>query len=226
MWDEFDGQKQADQEQRTKKRSGCWIGWLILLILVAGLVYGINRLTGFEFITTSTHASTSVIRQQLIPANELTTAKYLDVVINEVSNAQLLNTGLFQLEMGRSTVVYVAHGEVWAGVNLEQLQEEDIRVNGKDLQIHLPPAHILNPENVIVEERSELRKYDEGLLQPEVFPLVDDLSKQAQAQILAHACNANILAEANRNAILSVEMIMHAAGFRNVVVETSMEKCP
>ena len=126
-------------------------------------------------------------------------------------------TGLEQLVAGER-VLLVATGEVEAGVNLADLQGDDVRVEGETVTIRLPEPEILS----VSLDEEETRVYDRDLgllnLRPE-----DDLVEQARAQALIEveraASENGILDYAEGNAEDSLRAFVTTLGFEEVRFE-------
>lgn len=117
--------------------------------------------------------------------------------------------------------LFVAHGRVTAGIDLNQLKPTDVQVtpDGKNVSITLPPAQILDSylDNIEV--------YD---IQTGVFGMVQadpQIFNQAQVagknQVLSSACRSGILKTANDNAQKQVQSLFALASVQ-VTVHTTL----
>lgn len=117
--------------------------------------------------------------------------------------------------------LFVAHGRVTAGIDLNQLKPTDVQVtpDGKNVSITLPPAQILDSylDNIEV--------YD---IQTGVFGMVQadpQIFNQAQVagknQVLSSACRSGILKTANDNAQKQVQSLFALANVQ-VTVHTTL----
>jgi hypothetical protein len=127
-------------------------------------------------------------------------------VIKEIRNLQRIETASFTIEKiidaGTSGDVFqqllfgdkillIAHGQVIAGFDLSQISEKDIVVEGKNIRITLPKAHIL----VTTLDNTQTRVYDRtrGLLNPGDNNLESKAREAAQNSIEEAACKGDIL---------------------------------
>ena len=87
---------------------------------------------------------------------------------------------------GENRVLLVAHGVVKAGVDLQEIKPEDVRVDDKKVVVKLPPARItdvyLDDKKTRVVDRTTglLRAFDKDLEQSARRQAVEDLSISAR----------------------------------------------
>jgi hypothetical protein len=167
----------------------------------------------------------SLVVRQVRGASELTTAVFaMEAVVPTSQDRQFGGVVL-----GKTTLLYIAYGEVRAGVDLGELQPEDVQVNGDIVQIRLPPPRILDSK--IDVNRSSVYDYDRGFLGlgPDVAPQLQTLAeRETLKKIVAAACREDFLAEANDKAELAVTKLLNTLDDKKVEVETqppSPETC-
>ena len=160
----------------------------------------------------------TLVLQQIRGASELTTAVYTMQAVLPTRRDRLLAG----YPVGSTTLLYIAHGEVRAGIDLSQLSPEAIQVseNGA-LTVQLPPPKILDRK--IDVERSQVYDYDRGFLGlgPDVAPeLQTEAQRQTLRQIVTSACTEGILQEANERAEVAIQQLLTTTGSGSVVVLT------
>jgi hypothetical protein len=159
----------------------------------------------------------SVVVQQLRGASELTTAIFaMEAVVPTRSDRTLAG-----YVIGSTNLLYLAYGEVRAGVDLSQIIAADIQLNGSSIAITLPPPKILDSKLDL--NRSDVYDYDRGFLGfgPDNAPELQELAQQeALSKIESAACAEGILADANRRAEMVVGQLLNTAGFETVTVTT------
>lgn len=159
----------------------------------------------------------SVVIQKVQDASELTTAVYTMQAVVPTSQ----DTQFGGMVVGTTKLLYIAHGEVQAGVDLSQVRQKNIQVQGDTIQVVLPPPRILNSK--IDVNRSQVYDYNRGNfgLGPDVAPSLQTLAQQkALKTVVESACNDGILNKANDRARLVVTQLLSTAGYPRVVVET------
>lgn len=159
----------------------------------------------------------SIVVQQIRGASELTTAIYAMESVVPASRERAVGGYV----IGKTTLLYIAHGEVRAGVDLTALRPEDVQVNGNALSLRLPPPKILDSK--IDVTRSKVYDYDRGFmgLGPDVAPELQELAQQETlAKIVESACTDGLLKSANDRAKIAVSQLLMTAGYTQIAVET------
>lgn len=168
----------------------------------------------------------SLVVQQVRGASELTTA--IMTIETVVPTSQDLKLGGFVI--GTTRLLYIAHGEVRAGVDLSQIQPQDVQVQGEVITLRLPPPQILDKK--IDVTRSGVYDYSRGFLDmgPDVAPELQDLAqKQALIKIAESACSQGLLKQANDRSQLVLSKLLTLTGYSKVLIETQPPRpgsCP
>jgi uncharacterized protein DUF4230 len=143
--------------------------------------------------------------------DQLATVRWKESVIVTRESA---GTDLEQLVSGER-VLLVATGDVEAGVNLADLGQDDVRVEGKTVTIRLPEPEILSVS--LDEEETGVYDRDFSLLN---FRPDDDLVEEARDvavdRIEEAARDEDILDQAEQNAENSVRAFVSTLGFEEV----------
>lgn len=161
----------------------------------------------------------SVAITQIRAASDLTTAVFVMEAVVPSKRDRVVG----QFTLGTTTLLFIAYGEVRAGVDLGQLQPEDVQLRGDELQIKLPPPKILDSK--IDVERSTVYDYDRGFLGfgPDSAPDLQTLASQAALEkIVAAACQENILQQANDRAEFVVGQLLSSVTDRPITVTTQV----
>jgi hypothetical protein len=158
------------------------------------------------------------------------------IVINQIRGASDLTTAIFVMEavvptqqdwalgnwtVGSSKLLYIAHGEVRAGVDLSKIQAQNIVVKGETIVIRLPPPQILDRK--IDVNRSRVYNYEKGVmgLAPDISYSLQTLAQQeALSKISGAACGNGLLETANQKAELTVTRLVSFSGYSKITVET------
>ncbi len=159
----------------------------------------------------------SLVVQQVRGASELTTAIFAMQAVVPTKRDRTLGGYV----VGSTTLLYLAYGEVRAGVDLSPLTRADIQIVDNVLRLRLPPPRILDSK--IDVNRSRVYDYDRGFLNlgPDVAPDLQEAAQRLTLQeIVAAACSQGVLQEANQRAQLAVGQLLATAGYQQVVVET------
>ncbi|MDA0266872.1 MAG: DUF4230 domain-containing protein [Cyanobacteria bacterium] len=198
-------------------------------LLIVGIILGIGLWrSGEQFVSGIKMALTpqepqeevdvrTVVVQQVQGASELTTAIFaMEAVVPSTSSRTIAN-----YEVGKTTLIYVAYGEVRAGVDLSELTPADVRVSGETLKVSLPPPRILDSK--IDVSRSNVYDYSRGFLGlgPDRAPELQDQAQEAALQkVIVAACEQGILQEASTRAERVVAQLLTNTGFEAIDVES------
>jgi Protein of unknown function (DUF4230) len=168
----------------------------------------------------------TVVVEQIRSASELTTAVFtMEAVVPTQSDRKL-----GEYTIGKTNLLYIAYGEVRAGVDLAELAAADVVTNeaGNQVTLTLPPPKVLDAK--IDVARSNVYDYSRGFLNlgPDRAPELQEMAqKEALAKIeTAAVCEQDILAQANERAELVVTQLLKSAGFGEVIVKTSPGSTP
>lgn len=159
----------------------------------------------------------SLVVQQVRGVSELTTAIFAMEAVVPASRDRTVAG----YTIGKTTLLYIAYGEVRAGVDLAELDENDIQVTGDTIRLRLPPPEILDSK--IDVNRSRVYDYDRGFLGlgPDAAPDLQQLAQQETLQkVVEAACAQGILQEANDKAELAVNQLLSTAGYASFSVAT------
>ena len=146
--------------------------------------------------------STATLVQQVQTLSELVTVKYVlekVVILDDIK------------WYGENRVLLVAHGIVKAGVDLQEIKPEDVRVEDKKILLKLPRARItdvyLDDQKTRVVDRSTglLRAFDKDLEQNARRQAVEDLRIAARSN--------RIYEDAEERARLQLANLFHQLGY-------------
>ena len=204
---------------------GSLSGGMLILGMIAGV--GLWR-SGEDFVNS--------IRSAFLPAEPVETVDVQTVVVQQIRSASELTTAVFSMEavvptssartfanyeIGKTTLIYVAKGEVRAGVDLSAIAPEHIRANSEVLRVMLPPPTIIDKKIDVSD--SQVFAYDRGFLGlgPDRAPELQDQAQEVALQKLVFAaCEEGILQQASDRAELVVTQLLQNTGFEQVIVES------
>lgn len=224
----------------ARRRRGCLsgggcllaVGAVLLLLGAGGLFYAVSearrlgRSVSEPFTRpqpTAVLLSPTVIIERLRGASELTTA--ISTVETVVDASQDRTLGPFTI--GRKKLLYVAHGDVRAGVDLAALTPDDVTVGGDTVTIRLPPPRILDSKVDVA--RSRVFDVDTELLAPLAPDLQSRAERFALERIVMAACEGGVLLKANQQAEVAVRTLLESTGHAAVRVVSqppAADACP
>lgn len=204
----------------TKRRATVFV--LVAVLFFLGIYLGSRFPRLFGRGGASRTYDTPVLLQQVQTLSDLVTVKY---VVQKVEVWEDPPTGLIgPLVQGDNRILLLAQGVVKAGVELEKLKPEDLKVQGKTIWINLPHARITdaylddNETKVIERTTGFLRKFDKDLEQ--------NVRRTAVQDIRSSAGRGGILRDADERARTQLAGFFRLMGFERVEFQLSPAPVP
>lgn len=197
--------------------------------------FAVSALAVFTFVRAINTAQDTVapigdfVRELVVPATPVVLPDPTTIV-REVQDIARLETASYSFEKVLraereqdvlwgafgETMLFVAHGEVVAGVDLEKMDEEDVQVVDPDtVMVHLPDAEIFHV--VLDNQKSYVADRDTGLLtgaDPELETMV---RRRADEELRRAAEESDILERADENAAAYMRDFLQNLGFEEVI---------
>jgi hypothetical protein len=197
---------------------------LVIVVLSVGLGIGISRfdfaermpLIGPLLQERPARTTTSpVVVEGVRELDQLATVRVTEsILVTRESGGENALDRLFSGEK----VLLVATGDVEAGVDLSEVGEDDVRVEGETVTISLPEPEVLSAS--LDEEKTRVYDRDYGPLnlRPD-DDLVEEARAEAEERIEAAARENGVLKTAETNAEGSIGAFVRALGFEEVRFE-------
>ena len=202
--------------------------WLLLLILLIPLLGCLI----FAVVTVGGASQAISLARSLLQGGEIMVLERQPAVITQIRALGRLETASFSVEkvleggldqgndllnlLLGDRLLFIAHGEVIAGVDLAELRDEDVTVTAdrQGVTLRLPPARVLTQRL----DNTQSRVYDreQGLLTKGDPQLESRVRQDAEAAVLRAACAGGILEQAELNAQRQVQMLLLALEFRDI----------
>lgn len=156
----------------------------------------------------------ATVVKQINDLSRLETASY---EMEKVVTADSEQDGFLGMLLGES-MIFIAYGKVYAGVDFAKMQTADLVVVDPDtVMIHLPPAEIFTDIPVLDNERSFVADRDTGLLTRADPELETQVRQAAEQSIREAAQSSDILDRANQNAQTYMRNFMAGLGFTEII---------
>ncbi len=114
-------------------------------------------------------------------------------------------------------LLMLVHGEVVAGIDFSNLRPGDVRVEEKQVRIHLPAPQVFTTR--LDSAKTRVYSRQTGLLVPTDPNLETEVRQEAERQLQAAALADNILATAQQNAASTITSLLQGLGFEKIVFE-------
>lgn len=216
--------------QKHKKPLSFWLS-LLLLGSILAMIVGFLQYQKVSKPKIETISRDGVI-SKIQTLNRLQTVAYnVDTVI------QSHKDGSWQkLWQDEQKGLFIAHGRVQAGIDLNQLKPENVQVSPitdemakgdtpvkQSVTITLPPAQVFETylDNIEVYD-IETGLFGTMPTDPQIFSQAQTVGKQ---QVLATACKSEILKQATDNAQKQVQSLFALANMNVTVTTTAPKSC-
>ena len=162
------------------------------------------------------HPTPTIIPDPITYINEVRARARLETIQYSVEKVITGETGggTFQALFG-DKILFVGHGTVIAGIDMEQLQPEDMRFENGVLTVRLPPAEIFIA--TLDNEKSYVYDRETGVLAKPDVNLETLVRQRAEEEIEAAARNDGILEQAQVNAEAYLYKFFAALGYPNTI---------
>ena len=111
-------------------------------------------------------------------------------------------------------LLMMVHGEVVAGIDFSNLKLDDVRVDGKRIQLHLPAAQVFSTR--LDSAKTRVYSRQTGLLVSTDPNLETQVRQEAERQMQEAALADGVLRTAQQNAASTISSLLQGLGFEKV----------
>ncbi|HSA99859.1 MAG TPA: DUF4230 domain-containing protein [Anaerolineales bacterium] len=162
------------------------------------------------------HPTPTIIPDPVTYINEVRALARLETIQYSIEKVITGETGqgTFAFLLG-DKLLFIAHGKVIAGIDMEKLQPEDMRFDNGVLTVKLPPAEIF----IVALDNQKSRVYarETGILAQPNVDLETLVRQQAEEEIRKGALEDGILQQAQLNAEAYLFKFFAALGYPNTI---------
>jgi len=162
------------------------------------------------------HPTPTIIPDPVTYINEVRALARLETIQYSIEKVITGETGggTFKAIFG-DKILFVAHGTVIAGIDMEKLQPEDLRFENGVLTVRLPPAEMFIA--TLDNEKSYVYQRDTGILAQPDANLETLVRQRAEEEIRKAALEDGILQQAQLNAEAYLFKFFAALGYPNTI---------
>jgi hypothetical protein len=162
------------------------------------------------------HPTPTIIPDPITYINEVRALARLETIQYSVEKVITGETGggTFKALFG-DKILFVGHGTVIAGIDMEKLQPEDMHFENGVLTVKLPPAEIFIA--TLDNEKSYVYQRDTGILAKPDLNLETLVRQNAEDEIRKAAIEDGILVQAQANAEAYLFKFFAALGYPNAI---------
>jgi hypothetical protein len=164
------------------------------------------------------HPTPTILPDPVTIVHEIRSLARLETIkfsLEKIITAEI-HQGVFDWLIG-DRLIFVAHGEVIAGIDLNKLDPEDLEVKGGVLYVTLPEVEIFI--TTLDNEQSYVYDRDTGLFTHGEVNLETEARRAAEQEIERSALEDGILDLAEQNAISFLDRLLRDLGYPVVVFE-------
>ena len=122
--------------------------------------------------------------------------------------------GVLPISIAGDSLIFVAHGEVVAGVDLAKMNDGDVQVDGDKVTVKLPKAELFHTR--LDSNTSEVAQRQTGLFSKPDINLETQARIEGENQLREAALQSGLLERADENAREAVRKQLEAAGIEKL----------
>ena len=203
----------------------------IVFALIIGLLLGVLSLGSVGWLMLSRSSGRALLSHLLSAVTGRTVS--IDVsqptVVDRIQRLQRLETVVYTVDklvtgakenpllpdfLTGDRLLMMVHGEVVAGIDFSNLKLDDVRVDGRQIHLHLPAAQVFSTR--LDSAKTRVYSRQTGLLVPTDPNLETQVRQEAERQMQEAALADGILRTAQQNAASTISSLLQGLGFEKI----------
>jgi hypothetical protein len=202
-----------------------------VLALVIGLVLGIVAVGSVGWVMLSRTSGRALLTRawSAVTGRTLSIDVSQPTVVDRIQRLQRLETVVYTMDklvtgakenpifpdfLAGDRLLMLVHGEVVAGIDFSGLKPGDVRVNGKEVRLHLPASQVFSTR--LDSEKTRVYSRQTGLLVPTDPNLETQVRQEGERELQAAALADGILRTAQQSASSTITSLLQGLGFEKV----------
>jgi Protein of unknown function (DUF4230) len=203
----------------------------VAVALLVGLLLGVLLVGLIGWLMLSQHSGRSALSRILsaVTGRTLSIDVSQPAVVDKIQRLQRLETVVYTVDklvtgakenpllpdfLTGDRLLMMVHGEVVAGIDFSNLKRDDVRVDGKQIHLHLPAAQVFSTR--LDSAKTRVYSRQTGLLVPTDPNLETQVREEAEHQMLEAALADGILRTAQQNAGSTISSLLQGLGFEKI----------
>src|SRR5580658_1281384 len=203
----------------------------VVLALVAGLFVGVVFAGSVGWLMLSRDSGRSLLSHiwSSVTGRVLSVDVSQPTVVDRIQRLQRLETVVYTMDklvtgakenpifpdfLAGDRLLMMVHGEVVAGIDFSNLKPGDVRVDGKQIHLHLPAAEVFRTR--LDSAKTRVYSRQTGLLVSTDPNLETQVRQEAERQLEAAALADGILRTAQQNATSTISSLLQGLGFEKI----------
>jgi hypothetical protein len=203
----------------------------VVFALIIGLFLGVLFVGSMGWLMASRTSGRAVLNHMwsAVTGRTLTIDVSRPTVVDRIQRLQRLETVVYTMDklvtgakenpifpdfLAGDRLLMMVHGEVVAGIDFSSLKLGDVRVDGKQIHLHLPVSQVFRTR--IDSAKTRVYSRQTGLLVPTDPNLETEVRQEAERQLQEAALADGILGTAQQNAASTISSLLQGLGFEKI----------
>src|SRR5271166_7111487 len=203
----------------------------VVLALIIGLLLGVVFVGSIAWFALSRNSGRALLGRawSAVTGRTLSIDVSQPTVVDRIQRLQRLETVVYTMDklvtgakenpifpdfLAGDRLLMMVHGEVVAGIDFSNLKPGDVRVDGKQIHLHLPAAQVFSTR--LDSAKTRVYSRQTGLLVPTDPNLETQVRQEAERQLQDAALADGILRTAQQNATSTISSLLQGLGFEKI----------
>jgi hypothetical protein len=203
----------------------------LAIALIIGLLLGASLLGLFGFVLLSRNSGPALLSRvwSAVTGRTLSIDVSQPTVVNRIQQLQRLETVVYTMDkivsgakenpifpdfLAGDRILLLVHGEVVAGIDFSSLKPGDVRVEGRQVHLHVPAAQVFSTR--LDSAKTRVYSRQTGFLVPTDPDLESQVRQEAERQLTEAALADGILRTAQLNANQTLTSLLQGLGFEKI----------
>jgi hypothetical protein len=203
----------------------------VVLGLVVGLFAGVVLAGALGWLMLSRNSGRSLLSHvwSSVTGRVLSIDVSQPTVVDRIQRLQRLETVLYTMDklvtgakenpifpdfLAGDRLLMMVHGEVVAGIDFSSLKPGDVRLDGREVHLHLPAPQVFSTR--LDSAKTRVYSRQTGLLVPTDPNLETEVRQEAERELQAAALADGILQTAQQNAASTITSLLQGLGFEKI----------
>ena len=201
------------------------------IALLIGLLLGALLVGSAGWLMLSRHSGRALLGRlfSAVTGRTLSIDVSQPTVVDRIQRLQRLETVVYTMDklvtgakenpifpdfLAGDRLLMMVHGEVVAGIDFSSLKPGDVRVDGRQVHLHLPSSQVFSTR--LDSAKTRVYSRQTGLLVPTDPNLETQVRQEAERQLKEAAMADGILRNAQQNAAATIRSLLQGLGFEKI----------
>ncbi len=203
----------------------------VVLALIIGLLLGVVFVGSIAWFALSRNSGRALLGRawSAVTGRTLSIDVSQPTVVDRIQRLQRLETVVYTMDklvtgakenpifpdfLAGDRLLMMVHGEVVAGIDFSNLKPGNVRVDGKEVRLHLPSSQVFSTR--LDSAKTRVYSRQTGLLVPTDPNLETQVRQEAERQLQEAALADGILQTAQQNGASTITSLLQGLGFEQI----------